>query len=1182
MENILNETRFEEHITACLSSGELYNERRSSDFNIDKLCDMEMLGQFLRAQSRTWQKLTQAFPGREVQAVVEEYNRKLNRNESLLEMLQKGFKLKGIPVKLMQFKPVLEGPETDSYKLYRANRFSVVQQMRYSTSTYSYGSSRNESMNELDLCILINGIPIITCELKNQGTGQNYGNGIYQYCYERNPDNRMLRNCLVHFVMDNYYVFMTTQLNGEGTKFLPFNRLTSNPAIEGEYPTAYMWRHVDGEDESNILGADSLLDLVENFFRRCNDENGNQVTFFPRYHQLRAVRKLRKLVRQEGPGHNYLIEHSAGSGKTKSMAWLGHQLANMVNEDKRPIFDSIIMVTDRIVLNSNMADDVVAFETKPGTVKDIRKGSKKLAEALNDGHRIIISTIQKFAFALKDLKREKHRKYAIIVDEAHTAIGNESAKDLVNALSTDEDLQKVEGFNPEEYESDMDALMAYMQVMRRQMGHLSYFAFTATPKDKTFVLFGKDGKSSHDLYSMKQAIDEKFILDVLQNYKSYVTMFEYIESHPEETKKELFEEKKALRVIYDELNKNMYIKLRKANMMLEHFMKHTINKIGHHAKAMVVTDSRQAAADYKQLLDRLIANNYDGQIKTLVAFSGEVIDSHGVKCSEASLNDDHVTDDDIRLKFMNDEYKILVVAEKFQTGFDQKLLHTMYVDRVLGGIQCIQTLSRLNRCCDGKEDTMVIDFRNDPEKVKNAFQQYYTELTLEGEVDTQRLYSLKGDVEKYKVFSEEDLEIVVAALCDPRKAPGVPSMLKTIVDERVVPMKAEDKDLYRKLVNRYVRQYGFLAQVLDFVDPDLEKFYVFCKVFYKFLPYTKETLPMEILERIDLDKLRIQMGFEGQLELEDEDQTMTSPRIGDPGSPKDDEKKTIQEILDIANSPWQQFLDENDKILRQIWEELWVDPEVVDAFNANNTYDILINLVRDKFDEKIAEQIGKYYNFAEVLEREQSLSLTLIQKFVEALAKRTGRAAQLVYDEEKLKERIIEIMNDEMADVCSHMRPLEEFVDVLFAVLNRASLPQLDGINAIVKDNLNNIYTNENIRPVDKVQCFNSLVTKYEAYLKKLYYLINNEEVEGQDGKTATLANAIFAFDCLRNLRKKRNAEEVKYDRYLSMLRDWRNDTSHSAPSATERETDAAIKVVVAMYLYVTGYSITDLESAGY
>ena len=362
----------------------------------------------------------------------------------------------------------------------------------------------------------------------------------------------------------------------------------------------------------------------------------------------------------------------------------------------------------------------------------------------------------------------------------------------------------------------------------------------------------------------------------------------------------------------------------------------------------------------------------------------------------------------------------------------------------------------------------------------------------------------------------------------------------------------------------------------------IKKDYVFCKVFYKFLPYTKETLPMEILERIDLDKLRIQMGFEGQLELEDEDQTMTSPRIGDPGSPKDDEKKTIQEILDIANSPWQQFLDENDKILRQIWEELWVDPEVVDAFNANNTYDILINLVRDKFDEKIAEQIGKYYNFAEVLEREQSLSLTLIQKFVEALAKRTGRAAQLVYDEEKLKERIIEIMNDEMADVCSHMRPLEEFVDVLFAVLNRASLPQLDGINAIVKDNLNNIYTNENIRPVDKVQCFNSLVTKYEAYLKKLYYLINNEEVEGQDGKTATLANAIFAFDCLRNLRKKRNAEEVKYDRYLSMLRDWRNDTSHSAPSATERETDAAIKVVVAMYLYVTGYSITDLESAGY
>lgn len=1180
MANLLNETRFEEHIAKMLSGSVLYNERKSADFDIETLCDKEMLEHFLRAQKLTWEKLTRLFPGHETDTVIKEYNNFINRGDSILRLLQKGLTIKGAKVKFAQFKPVLDSPDSPSWQLYRENCFSVVRQMRYSNSLAPYGESSNESRNELDLCILINGIPLLTCELKNEGSGQFYGNGIYQYRNNRNPENRMLRNCLVHFVMDNNYVFMTTKLKGEETDFLPFNRDSENPPVDGDYPTSYMWRIVDGE-ESNILGADSLLDIIENFIKRYKDDEGHPVVVFPRFHQLRAVRKLRQMVRAEGPGHNYLIEHSAGSGKTKSMAWLAHQLANMANPDKTPIFDSIIMVTDRIVLNRNMAEDVVNFETVAGTVKDIRKGSKNLATALNEGHRIIISTVQKFAYALKDLKREKSRKYAIIIDEAHTAVGNESAKDLMNALSTDEDLKHVEGFDPTEFESDMDALMAYMQVMRRQMGHISHFAFTATPKDKTYALYGTNGKA-HDLYSMKQAIDEKFILDVIRYYKNYHTMFEFIEKNPDEDKDKFFEEKKALRVIYDELNKNAYIKLRKANMILDHFMHHTINKIGHRAKAMVVCDSRQAAADYKRLLDRLIEDQYDGKIKTLVAFSGEVLDSHGIKCSEASLNDDKVTDNDIAEKFKEDDYKILIVAEKFQTGFDQPLLHTMYVDRSLGGIQCIQTLSRLNRRYPGKEDTMVIDFRNDPENVKKAFQLYYKETTLEGEVDTQRLYVLKDDVEKWNIFNEQELNDVVTALMDKDKAVGVPSMLKRIINDRIVPLKDEDKDLYRKLVNRYVRQYGFMAQLMDFVDPDLEKYYVFCKIFYKYLPYTKEVLPMELLDRIDLDKLRIQMNFEGQLELEDEDQTLKSSRIGMPGRKQEEDKLNIKEILNLVNSPYEAFLDENDKILKAIWDEILVDPEVVDAFNANNTWDILLNIVKDKFDEKIALQIEKYYNFAEVLEKEKSLSLTLMKRFVEALAERTGKAAQLAYDEEALKECMMQAMKDVLGDVCSHIRSLDEFVDELFFVLNQVSIPALDGINEIVKHNLNNLYTNDQIRLVDKIQCFNSLVTKFEAYLKKLYYLIHNEEIEGQDGKTATLSNAIHAFDCLWNLKNGQTDEAKKYSDYLQKVRDWRNENTHNAPTNSEKEIDEAIQVVVAMYLYVTGNSITELEMAGF
>lgn len=1171
--NPLNETVFEEHIAEYLAASPLYNQRKSSQFDIDNLVDREMLEHFLQAQTTAWQRLQHHFPGRETEIVVAEVNKFLNRGDSMLTLFNKGITIKGTKIKFMMPKPVLEEEDSSNYQLYLSNRFSVVRQMRYSTTA-------DDSGNELDMCILLNGLPLMTFELKNEGTNQNYGHGIYQYRNNRSPVNRMLRNCLVHFVMDNCFVFMTTKLNGEQTRFLPFNKESTNPVIEGEYPTAYMWQE--------ILQADSLLDILEHFIKRYNDEDGKPIVIFPRFHQLRAVRKLRQMVVEEGPGHNYLIQHSAGSGKTKSMAWLAHQLANMTNADHTPVFDSIIMVTDRIVLNRNMADDVVNFQTVAGTVKDIRRGSKNLATALNEGNRIIISTVQKFAYALKDLKRDTQRKYAIIVDEAHTAIGNESAKDLVNALSTDSDLHNMPDFNPDEYEDQTDALLAYMQVMRRMMKHISYFAFTATPKDKTYKLFGiQDGPNkgkAHDLYSMKQAIDEKFILDVLANYKSYLTMFELIEKNPDEDQKKLFEEKKALKVIYGELNKNAYIMLRKAHMMLEHFMQHTINKIGHKAKAMVVCDSRRAAADYKQLLDRLIIDNYAGKIKTLVAFSGEVEDSHGRKCTEANMNDGGVVDDGIREKFKEDDYKILVVAEKFQTGFDQPLLHTMYVDRMLGGIQCIQTLSRLNRCYPGKEDTMVIDFRNDHEKVQKAFQEYYTETTLEGDVDTQRIYTLKHDIEQWNLFNESEVESVAKALVSSTRVSGVPSILKRIVDERVMPLEDDEKDRYRKTVSRYVRQYGFLAQLIDFTDPDLERFYIFCKVFYKFLPYTKETLPMEILDLIDLDKLRIQMSYEGQLELEDEEQTLRSSRIGEPGQKKPDNELPVSEILNMANSPFAGLLNENDKILRQIWDAILSDPDVVDAFHAGNSYDILINIVREKFDEKVALEIEKYYNFAEVLEREQAFTLTLVRKFVDALAERTARTNNFTYNEEELKEILCTVLREEFEALSGRLRSLEEIVNTFFFTLNETSIPQLDGVDGLIKTALNNVYANTAIGLLEKRTYFNSLVAKYEAFLKKLYYLLNQDEVPRHPDhpeKSPGLSECIFAFPCLKNLKYSTDEKEQKFKVYLDLLRQWRNDEAHLSPNATDEEVNAALKIVTSMYMFVVGNNITDLEMAG-
>ena len=1175
MDNLLNETKFEEHIAGYLAGSDLYNQRSSSQFDIEKLCDVEMLEQFLRQQPVVWNKLTKHFSGQEVATVIREYNKRIDRGESILTIMRKGFTISGAKVKFCQFKPVLEGEGTDNYRLYRANRFSVVRQMRYSLG--------KDSGNELDLCILLNGIPLFTFELKNEGSDQNYTHGILQYKRHRDPHNRMLRNCLVHFVMDNQYAFMTTFLNGEETTFLPFNQETVNPPIEGEYPTAYMWRRV--------LQADSILDLLENFIKRYDEYYENKdtkeqkkrtVVIFPRFHQLRAVRKLRELVSEEGPGHNYLIQHSAGSGKTKTMAWLAHQLANMTNPDGTAIFDSIIMVTDRIVLNRNMAEDVVNFEVTAGTVKDIRKGSRKLADALNGENRIIISTVQKFAFALDYLKHEKSKKYAIIVDEAHTAIGNEAAKDLVSALSTQEDLEKIGDYEPDEYDSPLDALMAQMQNYRKMMNHISYFAFTATPKDKTYVLYGKNGKSAHDLYSMKQAIDEKFILDVTQNYVSYKTKFELIEKLPDEDKDKLFEQKKALKVIGEWLGKNKYIKLRKASMIVDQFMKFTINKINHQAKAMVVCDSRQSAADYKQIIDRIIKEEYHGGIKTLVAFSGDVIDSNGNKCTESNMNDDGVTDNDIAEKFKEDDYKILIVAEKFQTGFDQKLLHTMFVDRSLGGIQCIQTLSRLNRTYwPYKEDTLVVDFRNDADSVRKAFNQYYTETTLTGDVDTQRVYTLKEAVQNWNIFNESEIDAVCERMIDKDRVHEVPSILLKIVHERVDSLSDEDKDKYRKEVNRFVRQYGFLAQLMDFTDPELEKFYVFSKVFYKYLPYTKETLPMELMGMIDLDKLRIQLSFDGAIELEDSPTELKATRIGEVGKKVEDEKKTVAELLDMVNSPFVAILNENDKIIKQIWDELLSDPEVVDAARAGNSYDVMVNICKEKFGDAIIDQIDKYYHFKEILDKEKGFALTLVGKFVEAVAKQAAATSSFVYDEAVLKEKLIEAMQGEMAGVCSKMRSLPEIIDNLFFVLNTVSIPKLDGIDLLLKEALNNIYANPNITPIVRYTFFNSLVQKYEAFLKKLYFLIKDDEIQGQDGKEPGLADAIHAFKCLWNLKYSTDDDGKKFSAYLQMVRNWRNDEAHNAPCSTDEEVNAGIKVVVALYLYVIAYSITDLEMAG-
>lgn len=1180
--SVLNETYFEKHIADYLAGSHLYNQRTAASFDIDALCDREMLRHFIEAQTDKWNKLVTRFDSPDVafEAVVKEFNNRIEKGAKLSHLLLKGLNIQGIKLKLVQFKPEYDDADSEFKQLYLQNRFSVVRQLRYSNLP-------PDNHNEIDLGILVNGILIITAELKNEQTDQTYVNAINQYRTDRNPQNRLLKSALVHFAVDNNYAFMTTWLRGEATTFLPFNINSTNPAVEGDYPTCYIWKE--------IWQTDSLLNIIQHFIKQYKEKDkktgkDKDITIFPRYHQLRAVRNLCRWVRENGAGDNYLIEHAAGSGKTKSMAWLAHQLANLTDSEMRPIFDSIIMVTDRIVLNANMADDVNNFETETGTVKDIRRGSRNLAEAINDGNRIIVSTVQKFAYALNHLKRDKARRYAIIVDEAHTAIGNESAKDLVNALSTDQELRDyAERFGADDYESEMDAMLAFLQAMRQEMRHISYFAFTATPKDKTYALFGRKNAEgeweAHDYYSMKQAIDEKFILDVLQNYTTYDTMYEYVTRAglPEDEASKEYEERKSIGLILSALNKDPYNMEKKARVMLAHFFSTSIHKIEGRAKAMIVSDSRLSAVRYKKIIDRIIAEEYNGAIKTLVAFSGTV-EHDGVSYTEDKLNGYGIKDNRIRDIFNEPDYRLLIVADKFQTGFDQPLLHTMYVDKCLGGIQCIQTLSRLNRCLPPiKEDTMVLDFRNDPTDVQKAFQRYYKETRLQGDVDVQRLYSFVNEIEQYKVYNDAEEANIVKALLNKQTAAGVPSLVKTIVAERVTPMSDEDKDKFRKLVNRYIRSYGFMSQLMKFIDPDLEKHYVFYKVLYKALPYTKETLPMEILEKIDLNKFRLQMAFEGNLALEDEDTALRSSRISDINMAHTEETKSLQELLNIVNEPWQGFLDENDKIIRDIVDELQVDTDLINAFRANNSPESLSRLIIDKIMTKAGGRIDQFFTLLQEVSNGSDFSREFIHGVSDLLARNTQADRNLPLDLDALHATITSTMKETFRELSRYIRPLAEVVHTLLDVIQAPSISSLDGINDVVMDSLNQVYRASDLRLVDRRRHFNSLVGHYEPFLKKVYYLMHGAQLESdEEGRNPTFMDAVRAFSALRGLRNNPSSIYQQFYQYLENLRQWRNTGTHESHTATEQDLIGATHIVVSMYIYIVSQVTTELEISDY
>jgi len=906
-----------------------------------------VLGFIQATQAKMWQSL-HAIHGDETAKVVLDHLVKELETKGMLKVLRQGFKCYGKKLRVAIFAPS-NNMNPDTLALYGQNVLSVTRQLYY-------GEAHSKS---LDLTLFLNGLPIVTAELKNPLSGQTVEDAKKQYKKDRDHREPLFdfkKRTLVHFAVDQDEVAMCTRLSGDKTHFLPFNlgnagHAGNPPAADGGYRTAYLWREVWQRDSLlDILGR--FMHLQEDEKRILTDEGIRKITretmIFPRYHQLDSVRRLVAHAQVSGPGRNYLVQHSAGSGKSNSIAWLAHRLSSLHDADDKKIFDSVIVVTDRRVLDQQLQNTIYQFEHKQGVVQKIDEDTRQLVQALASSTPIVIVTLQKFPFILEALEKinaklreqklteinisSKDKHFAVIVDEAHSSQSGETAMELKGVLNEHRIAEEAAQYAVDhglDTDEDADQLAGVVREMlkRGKQPNLSFFAFTATPKFKTKKVFdepGPNGEAPFHLYTMRQAIEEKFILDVLKNYITYETYYRLVQVGDDDPH---VERKKAARALARTLTLHEVNLRNKTEVMVEHFRTHVRHKIGGRAKAMVVTEGRLHAVRYKQAFDKYIAEKGYTDIKSLVAFSGVVVDpdAPGKSWTEVGMNGG-IKESELPERFDSHEYQVLLVAEKYQTGFDQPLLHTMYVDRKLTGLQAVQTLSRLNRTCAGKEDTFILDFRNTPEEIYLAFKPYYEDTPTEPLTDAQHLYRLQHQIEETGLIFEEEVKAFCAVYFKGvrRESFHDHAAMNGVLDQAVERFKERDDDEreeVKTLLVNYRNLYGFLSQVIPYQDSDLERLYTYLRFLLTKLPRREGGGPIHLEDEVELQYYRLQKISEGQIDLnEGEGKPLKGP--GDVGTGQEDERVRLSELIDILNERFGTDFTQADQLFfDQIQEE---------------------------------------------------------------------------------------------------------------------------------------------------------------------------------------------------------------------------------------------------------------------
>lgn len=984
--SITSEQTFETAIIESLLANGGYTLGNAGDYSPELGMFKAEILQFLHdTQTKQWDKLA-AIHGDDIEnRLIQRLYKELDLRGAL-DVVRNGIVDYGVRFKMAFFKPE-SGLNPDTLALHQQNRLKVIRQVHYSKKNTNYS---------VDLVLSLNGLPVATLELKNRFTGQNTAHAKKQYASTRDHKELLFtfkKRSLVHFAVDDEEVYMTTRIDGGQTHWLPFNKGhqfgAGNPPNPAGYRSDYLWR--------DILQKDSWLEIIGRFIHLQVEEfdfegrtHKKEKLIFPRFHQLDAVHKITAHAQNHGAGHNYLVQHSAGSGKSNTIAWLSYRLSGLHDASDRRIFDSVIVVTDRRVLDSQLQNTIYQFEHKSGVVQRIDKDSQQLADAIGGGTNIIITTLQKFPYVIDKVGELPNRRYAVIIDEAHSSQGGEASKKMKAVLAGGE--PEIQEPYPE-YDNDDGEVVDAQELVnlyversaaaRGRQSNLSFFAFTATPKYKTLAVFGykdADGKPQpFHLYSMRQAIEEGFILDVLQNYTTYQLYFKLTKAIEEDPK---INKKKAAQAIGRFVALHPHNLAQKTEIIIEHFRQVVTAKIGGRAKAMLVTGSRLHAKRYFEEFNRYIKEKgYERNIKILVAFSGKVVDDNfpdGV--TESQLTG--FGEKELPRVFTEDDYKILIVADKYQTGFDQPLLHTLYVDKALSGVKAVQTLSRLNRTAPGKEDTFVLDFVNDRQTILDSFQPYYEVTCIGEEPEPNHLYDLKAKLDEQQVYLGSEIDAFAKIYFNPttQMTARTQSQIYSFVDPAVDRYKAietdDEKEEFKKSLRTWTNLYAFLAQIMPFREPEFEKFYAYAKLLLTKLPKRDLAESMKLTDEVAMEFYRLQKIKDGSLDLiaggEGELNGLTEAGI----NRTKEEKAALSEIIEVLNDRFGTEFEEADRLFfAQIEAEL-MDDATLQIQAKVNQLDTFKYAFEALFIDKLIERMDQNQEiFEKILENQSFGSL---------------------------------------------------------------------------------------------------------------------------------------------------------------------------------------------------------------